>query len=272
MPRISIIIPCHNSSKTITQCLSALQASTYKDHELIIVDDHSCDDTVAIAARFTDQIILLKDNKGSGFARKTGMANAHTDIVCFIDSDIIVKLDTLSLIIKFMQEHPEFDAVTGLLSKEHPHQNFFSQYKNLYMNHTFNLLPQKVTFLFGSVYALRKKSEHPDQGNLRHTPDTEYGQKLFLQGKTIAFLKDLEVIHLKRYTLFSLIKNDFLVPFSWAKIFVRFKGWQQLGKNHTGFAHAPQRQLASVITAPLLACSLAARCFIASANILSCIL
>ena len=272
MAYVSIIVPCYNSSKTIAQCLNALRASIYKDYELIIVDDHSSDDTAAIAAQFTDKIISLKENKGSGQARKTGLLSSQADITCFIDSDIMIKPDTLSIIINYMEKHPEVDAVTGLLSKEHPNKNFFSQYKNLYMNYTFNLLPEKVAFLFGSVYAIKKKTTDASQGFLRYAPDTEHGQTLLGQRKTIAFLKNLEVVHLKKYTFFSLIKNDFWVPFSWARIFVRFRGWQQLGRNKTGFAHAPQRQLASIIITSILASFVIAGHFIAALNVLSCIL
>ena len=269
---ISIIVPCHNSRQTIAPCLKAIQASMYKDFEIIIVDDHSSDDTAAIAQKFTDNVITLDTNKGSGNARKTGIQNSKADIICFIDSDIIIKPDTLSTIMNFFKRNPEVDAVTGLLSKEHPNRNFFSQYKNLYMNYTFRLLPERVTFLFGSIYAMRRKVGHSDQGNLRHTPDTEYGQKLFCQDKTIAFLKNLEVVHLKKYTFCSLIKNDFLVPFSWGRIFIRFQGLRQLGYNKTGFAHASKIQLTSVILTFLLTCSTAAGLFIPVVNAIPIIL
>ena len=140
------------------------------------------------------------------------------------------------------------------------------------MNYTFRLLPDRVSFLFGSIYAMKKKTGTADQGDLRWAPDTEYGQKLINRGKTIAFLKDLEVVHLKKYSFASLMKNDFLVPFSWAKMFVRFQGWRQLGKNKTGFAHAPKIQLLSVTIVPLLAFLAVIGHFIGAANTLSCIL
>lgn len=266
MPRVSVIVPCHNRSKTIALCLAAIQASVYKDYEIIVVDDHSNDDTAAIARGFTDRVITLSDNKGSGNARRTGIENSTSSILCFIDSDIIIKPGTLSTIVDFLDGHADVDAVTGLLSKEHPNRDLFSQYKNLYMNYTFSLLPQRVTFIFGSIYAMRRKTGHTDQGDLRYAPDTEYGQKLIGQGRIIAFLKDLEVVHLKEYTFLSLIKNDFLVPFSWGKIFIRFQGWQQLGKNKTGFAHAPSKQLVGVIIAPLLGVLAAAGHFFPIAN------
>lgn len=272
MPGVSIIIPCYNSQKTIAECLTAIRASIYKDYGLIVVDDHSNDDTVGIASKFADKVIRLGKNKGSGNARKLGIEQSSSDIICFVDSDILIKPNTISIIVSFLAQHPEVDAVTGLLSKEHPHQNFFSQYKNLYMNYIFNRLPDQVTFLFGSIYAMRRHTHSPKENALRYTPDTEFGQKLFLQGKAIAFLRELGVIHLKNYTFLSFIKNDFMVPFSWAKIFVRFHGLQQLGRNRTGFAHAPRTQLASVVIAPLILFGAVASFLVLPAKIVLCFL
>ena len=267
MARISIVIPCYNSRKTITECLTAIRKSIYKDYEIVVVDDHSSDNTVEIAARYADKVIPLSENKGSGNARQVGMEQSSSDIICFVDSDVLIKPQTVSMIMSFLSQHPEVDAVTGLLSKEHPHQNFFSQYKNLYMNYIFNLLPDRVTFLFGSICALRKQAGCPGDNALRHTPDTEFGQRLFLGGKTIAFLKDLGVVHLKSYTPLSFFKNDFRVPFSWAKIFVRFAGWRQLGRNKTGFAHASRTQLASVVVTASVFFLAGASFFVPSAGI-----
>jgi len=246
----------------------AIRASAYKEYELIVVDDHSNDNTVELAAKFADKVICLNENKGSGNARKLGMEQSSSDIICFTDSDILIKPETISMIANFFIQHPQVDAITGLLSKEHPNRNFFSQYKNLYMNYIFNRLPDRVTFLFGSICAIRKHTGYPAENALRYTPDTEFGQQLFLQGKTIAFLKDLEVVHLKNYTVLSFIKNDFLVPYEWARIFVRSTGWRQLGRNKTGFAHAPNTQLASVAITPLIFLGTLASFFTPAGNIM----
>jgi len=60
------------------------------------------------------------------------------------------------------------------------------------------------------------------------------------------------VTHVKRYGFVSFVLNDFQVPLDWARIFYRNKGWRQLGKSGTGFAHSPKSQIASVILAPLV--------------------
>jgi hypothetical protein len=62
-------------------------------------------------------------------------------------------------------------------------------------------------------------------------------------------LKDLEVIHLKKFSFGSFVRNDFVIPFQWTHIFVAFGRWRdlgRLGRRKTGFAHASWRQLATI--------------------------
>jgi len=141
--------------------------------------------------------------------------------------------------------------LTGLLSKEHPNKGFFSQYKNLYMNYIFSKLPQEVTFLFGSICAIRRQAFSSYDLDIK-TDDTALGQKLYMSGRKIAFLKDLQVVHLKKYGFFSFVKNDFVTPFAWTRVFLRYGGFKQLGKGGSGFAHSPKEQLASVTISPII--------------------
>ncbi len=243
---ISVIVPAYNSEKTLQRCLTALQESLKKDFELIIIDDGSSDSTSAIARRFTEQVYLLPENKGRSFARNLGKVKASGDILVMIDSDILVFPDTLGKIENFFLTHEDADAVTGCLSVEHPHNNFFSQYKNLYMSFIFSLLPEKVNFLYGSIHAFRKDIQEEYEIDREVGEDTELGQRLTFKGLNIYFRQELEVIHLKNYSFLSWLKNDFLVPFPWSRLFLYFRGWEQVGENGVGFAHAPIRQLLAI--------------------------
>lgn len=246
---LSVIVPTYNSQSSIGQCLKSVRQSISRDYELIVVDCTSQDATVSIAANYADKVIQLQGKSDRTHARISGVKAASGQIIVNIDSDVVIKPDTLTKINNYFSQHPEIDALTGLLSKEHPNRNFFSQYKNLYMHYIFSKLPEKVSFLYGSIYAFRRQAAEIYDADIKIADDTALGQKFVSAGKQIAFLKDLEVIHLKRYNLFSFIKNDFQIPFDWAKIFLKYKGWRQLGKNKTGYAHSPLGQLFSVMIA-----------------------
>ena len=82
------------------------------------------------------------------------------------------------------------------------------------------------------------------------------GQQLVREGRQIAFVRALEVTHLKRHTAWTLAQNEFKIPFAWAAVFIAQRGWRQLGREGTGFAHASARQLAAVALGPLVAAAI----------------
>ena len=258
MPHLSVVVPAYNRQDTIENCLAAVRKSIWQDYELIVVDGGSRDATRSIARGYADMVITLRGKKERSHVRDSGFKAAKGEIVVNIDSDIAIKPDTLSRIADYFSKHQKIHALNGLLSKEHPNPDFLSQYKNLYMNYVFNILPESVTFLYGSIHALRRQAAQPYSSDIKIADDTALGQKLVSLGKKIAFLKDLEVVHLKKYNLRSFIKNDFRIPFDWAKIFLKYKGWNELGRNKTRFAHSPKEQIISVTLAPIIFASMIA--------------
>lgn len=249
---ISVLIPTCNNDKTIERCLEAVRGSTYQNYELIIIDCGSKDRTVAIVNNYADDIVKLETGFTRSQARTAGRKIANGEIIVNIDSDVVISKDTLEKIDKYFREHKEVDAITGMLSKEHPNPDFFSQYKNLYMHYIFKKLPERITFLYGSIYAYRSSLSTQHFHDKKTADDTAFGQKIFSEGYAIAVVKDLEVVHLKKYSIFSFIKNDFRIPFDWADIFLRHKGYKQLFKFGTGFAHSPKEQIISVLLAAMI--------------------
>jgi glycosyltransferase involved in cell wall biosynthesis len=249
--QFSIIIPAFNAEKTLKPCLDHIRKSTFRDYEIIVVDDGSIDETVRLAESLADHVVVHTKNQGIMQARSSGSKIAKFNFLVFIDQDILVQPDSLQKIHTFLQKNPTVDAFTGLLSKKHPNADFFSQYKNLYMNYIFKKLPDEITFVYGSIFGLKKELMGVYDTTLKIVQDTAIGQSLANQGKKVVFMRNLKVIHMKKHTFFSWIKNDFLVPYEWAHIFLRYQGWKQLGRRKTGFAHSPKEQLLCVILAPM---------------------
>lgn len=247
---LSVVVPARNAEKTLRKCLEAVRASTYQDYELIVVDDGSSDRTLDVAREYADIVIPFSGNSGRADARKRGWGEAREDTLVNIDADVVVSPDTLSIIAGHLNRHPDTDAVTGLLSMDCPYSNFASQYKNLYMHYIFSRLAESVSFLYGSIFAVRKAVIAGFRSEVRIADDTALGQYLVRAGKKIGFLKDCQVVHVKKFTLCSLMRNDFTIPFDWAVLFMRHQGWRDLFKNKTGYAHSPKEQLISVMVAP----------------------
>ena len=90
MIQISVIIPTFNRSKSIGYCIESILNQTYRNFEVIVVDDCSTDNTVEVIERINDtriRIIKLDKNSGAQFARNLGIRNARYDWIAFQDSD-----------------------------------------------------------------------------------------------------------------------------------------------------------------------------------------
>jgi glycosyltransferase involved in cell wall biosynthesis len=252
---ISVIVPAHNAERTLEQCLRSILSSVYPPREIIVVDDASSDRTVQIAEEYSVTIIKLDVNRGEGYARNVGSRTAQGDILAFVDSDVILAKDSLQILAEYFRKHPHVSAVTGRLSREHPNQNFASQFKNLYMNAVFARMPIEVDFVYGSVFSVRRKSFMPMSEERILGEDTEFGHRLTASGRKIHLLRQLEVVHLKRHTLGTLFTNDFWIPFYFARTLVKQSRYRTLAKEQR-FSHASRRQTVSIVMTVLMVASL----------------
>ena len=88
MSKVSIIIPTFNRRDYITIALDSVLKQTYKDYEIIIIDDGSSDDTKEVLKPYQDNIrYFYQDNKGIPTTRNKGIKEAQGDYIAFLDSD-----------------------------------------------------------------------------------------------------------------------------------------------------------------------------------------
>lgn len=89
-PMISVIVPCYNSTKTLPRTLDSLVNQTYKDFEVVIVDDGSNDNVKEVVEQYKDALtvsFVQQANAGVSAARNHGIEDAKGMYVCFLDSD-----------------------------------------------------------------------------------------------------------------------------------------------------------------------------------------
>lgn len=90
-PVVSIIVPVYNAKKTLKRCINSIINQSYKDWELLLVDDGSTDDSSIICDEYAQQDrrirVFHKQNGGVSSARNVGLDNAIGEWVTFIDSD-----------------------------------------------------------------------------------------------------------------------------------------------------------------------------------------
>lgn len=111
--RASVIIPVFNEEKVIKDCLESLMKQSYKNMELIVVDDGSIDKSVEIARRFNIKF-FHQSHLGPGKARNLGAKYSTGEILIFIDADMVFDKDFIKELIK-----PIIRGMTvGTFSKE----------------------------------------------------------------------------------------------------------------------------------------------------------
>jgi cellulose synthase/poly-beta-1,6-N-acetylglucosamine synthase-like glycosyltransferase len=87
--KISFLVVIHNDQRTIKNCLESITKQTYPNKEIVIVDANSIDDSVKIAEKYTNQIILLKSNV-LGKSRQISVDSSHGELLAIMDADVIL--------------------------------------------------------------------------------------------------------------------------------------------------------------------------------------
>ena len=121
MTKVSIIIPCYNTSKTVIRCLKSVLDQTFKNIEAIIVNDGSTDNTeetiMTMKSDFAkagmDFIYVKQQNQGLGGAIKTGLSKVKGDYLCWIDSDDYLLPESVEKRLKCFEENSEIAVVTS---------------------------------------------------------------------------------------------------------------------------------------------------------------
>lgn len=106
---ISIIVPIFNTEKYLLQCLDSIARQTYKNIQIVLVDDGSDDSSSRICdsyAQNDDRVVVIhKKNEGLVLARKTGLRNALGNYIMFVDADDWIDEDMCSSLMDKMEEH-----------------------------------------------------------------------------------------------------------------------------------------------------------------------
>jgi glycosyltransferase involved in cell wall biosynthesis len=104
---ITVIINAYNVEKYIKKCLDSIVNQTYKNLEIIIVNDGSTDKTLEICKSYKDKRIRIinTENQGLALSRNTGLDNAKGEYYYFVDADDFVELDVIEYLYKLIKKY-----------------------------------------------------------------------------------------------------------------------------------------------------------------------
>ena len=117
-PRVSVIVPTHNRARFLPEAVGTVVAQSFRDWELVIVDDGSTDDTQQVLGSLLPVLgnpvkVIVQHNSGSAGARNTGLDNAVGDYIAFLDSDDLWMPEHLETLAAALERCPDVDWVYG---------------------------------------------------------------------------------------------------------------------------------------------------------------
>lgn len=193
MKKVSIIIPAYNIELYIKECLESIINQTYKNLQIIVINDGSTDKTLDICSNIRDSRIEIinKKNGGVSSARNAGLKKVSGEYFLFVDGDDVLDTNAVEILVKMIETSKADIAICG-------HEKFISQYTNdVYMSSNNNIYTSKEyfkailafqqnTYAWGTL--IKKKYK-----NIVKFPENDYFEdlgtmyKLYEQVKSIVY-------------------------------------------------------------------------------------
>lgn len=108
LPTVSVVIPTYNRWPMVGAAIESVLAQSYREFELIVVDDGSTDDTARELANFGPRLrCFTRARAGVSAARNFGVRHGNGKLIAFLDSDDLWRSKKLAVQVKFMERHPE---------------------------------------------------------------------------------------------------------------------------------------------------------------------
>lgn len=213
---ISIVIPIYNAEKYLEECLTSIKNQTYKNFEVILVNDGSIDNSESICKAFVESDTrfryYLKVNGGASSARNLGLDNVKGDFITFIDSDDWIAEKHLELLINSIKKtnsdivvscYKEFDNnidtyYTIVYTKQEKNLlNFEKMNRDDFLTIFPKLMSLNVCFNNAVAKLFRKELVN----NLRFDTSIKYGEdldfyfSLYLNVESVSYVDELTYVY-----------------------------------------------------------------------------
>lgn len=112
-PQVSVIVPCYNQAHFVGQAIDSVLNQSFKDFELIVVDDGSNDNAKEVVGRYRDVTYIRQTNLGVSAARNRGLADSNGRYLVFLDADDRLLPEALEIGVRNLNDHPDCAFVWG---------------------------------------------------------------------------------------------------------------------------------------------------------------
>ncbi|MEH1806175.1 glycosyltransferase family 2 protein [Nostoc sp.] len=160
MPKVSIVIPAYNSLKFLPETMESVFKQTFKDFEVLVVNDGSSDDTEHWVSQIADPRfkLITQENQGLSGARNTGIAHASGEYIAFLDADDLWEPTKLEKQVLCLEENSEIGLVYTWVALIDENGNFTGRvFKNYAENDVWHKLIEHNIVESGSVAMVRRQ-------------------------------------------------------------------------------------------------------------------
>ncbi|MDG3005803.1 glycosyltransferase family 2 protein [Paludisphaera mucosa] len=218
-PSLSVVVPVHNGGRDFERCLRRLRESSWARFELLVVDDGSTDDSGPVAVRHGASVLRHDRPLGPAAARNLGAEKATGELIFFLDADVAVHPDTIERGMTRFLDDPGLTALFGSYDDRPLAPGIVSRFRNLlhhYVHQQGDFVDDaRPAHTFWTGCGMIRRAAFREFGGfdprLYARPsieDIELGYRLTRAGRKIVLARDVQATHMKRWTLFEVVRTD----------------------------------------------------------------
>lgn len=193
-PLVSVVIPTYNRAKVVERALKTAFDQTYRNLEIIVVDDGSTDDTEAALAPYQDRIrYYYQKNQGASAARNRAIQEARGKYIAFLDSDDEWLPAKVEKQVALLESRPDLSFVACLSTDEHRTYTGYDDHDKQFLKFLLQPFTQNMT-----RYVVRREcfEQHGLFDTSIHGPeDWELWLRLLQRGCRFGFVPDVLMIY-----------------------------------------------------------------------------
>ena len=212
---VAIIVPAYRADDNLRRCLSSIAAAAPPADEFLVVIDGGDSAACSAALQAGARTLVLPIHAGPAVARNAGAQSVSSDLLFFIDSDVLIPRDAVAQVRQAFLDHPEAAAIFGSYDDAPDAPNLLSQYKNLLHHYVHQRSREDASTFWTGCGAIRADAFRALNGfdscyRIPCMEDIELGYRLRASGRQIRLVKSLQVKHLKHWTARSLLHADLI--------------------------------------------------------------